>query len=148
MKHKKIANYKEGIRAILNPGYGHDYKSYMKVVAGIDRTRSDGYAFQGSFLDCRARLTENELDTDTVYLAVGEYEVNAGKQLYACLVLYDGIQFVPWGEIVTGYDYALKLREKAEYLLISKSGFRPEKFVAGLRKSEILALRNHLLQSY
>lgn len=148
MKHKKIANYKEGIRAILNPGYGHDCKSYIKVIAGIDRTRQDGYAFQGSFLECRARLTENEMDTGAVYLVCGEYETPTGRQLYACLALYDGVQFVPWGEIVTGYDYALKLREKAEYLLMSKAGFRPDIFIEGLRPGEILALRQHLLQAY
>ena len=145
MKLKKIANYKVLARQILNPGYGRENKTYIKEITSVDRSKQNGYCFEGRFLEVKNQLTENELNTDALYIIMGEYTYKDGSQPWACLAAFGGEHFSAVSNIETGWDYALKLRSKAESLLVVKSKFDPQKFVSQFKQHEVIMLKNYLM---
>lgn len=126
-----------------------EQKVWIKQVIGVDRSKIGAYAFLGNFLDVKNFLTENTICTGALYMFFGEYNTaSEGVVQYACLSYYDGQYFKSYPPRVTGPDYAIKLREKAEQYLFLLSGFNPKQFIQGLKKDHILALKDYLNNSF
>ena len=147
MKQKKIVNYKALARQILQAGNGCEWKTYIKEISAVNKEKQNGYCFEGKFLEVKDYLTECELSTDALYIICGDYDTKDGHEPSAVLATFDGKDFTPVSNIERGWDYALKLRSKAESLLVVKSNFDPEKFVSKFKPHEVVILKNYLLTS-
>lgn len=116
-------------------GGSYKFKKWAKTVTAVDTNKSNGYAFQGEFLDLDRK---HELEVGTYILQYGEFGDYRRPQINVRLlkVSADGLELVKEWENV-GRSWALECRDEIAQLI--NSGTTDDNPLAEYSTEELIA---------
>lgn len=129
-----IINWREVISA--DGGNNFYNGGWVKEVTGVDTSKSNGYAFEGDFVNYAAKGSQVECG-DGLYLvcSIEGSRKNQRKEVAAYRITGEQVEKVT--DWVTGNDWALKLRAEVAELLGDKpnplAGYSTEELLAEIR---------------
>mgnify|MGYP000995724583 CR=1 FL=1 len=125
MKMKMILNWKDVIKSDGNSFYNG---GWVKKVTSVDVSKSNGYAFDGGFVNYAAKGSQVEC-ADGLYIVCSVEGSRKNQQKEVAVYRITGDQVTKEIDWVTGNDWALKIRDQIAELLGSEPITSPDNIV-------------------
>lgn len=112
---KVIADFSFLTEKVLAPSYARTHKEWIKELSGVNTSQTNGYAFEGKFLNLKAgQLVENIMYADKFYLVYGDYGSVKNHHPYAMICRFD-LEAEKFERVADfqafGFDWVLTLRD-------------------------------------